>query len=52
MEKNITKKIYTVYGEGYLNDRTCQKWLTKFHAGDLPQMSRRRKIDSDYVTRK
>ena len=31
--KNATepqKKICTVYGEGAVTDRTCQKWFVKF----------------------
>ena len=34
--KNTTEmhqKIYVVYGEGAVTDRTCQKWFAKFHAG-------------------
>ena len=36
--KNATetqKKICTVYGEGAVTDRTCQKWFAKFRAGDF-----------------
>ena len=29
------KKLCTVYGEGAVTDRTCQKWRAKFHAGDF-----------------
>ena len=31
----MQKKICAVYGEGAVTDRTCQKWLVKFCAGDL-----------------
>ena len=27
--------ICTVYGEGAVTDRTCQKWFEKFRAGDF-----------------
>ena len=30
-----TQKICAVCGEGAVTDRMCQKWFTKFHAGDL-----------------
>ena len=36
--KNTTEMqidICAVYGEGAANDRTCQKWFVKFHAGDF-----------------
>ena len=36
--KNATemqKKICTVYGEGAVTDKTCQKWFTKFRARDF-----------------
>ena len=36
--KNTTetpKKICAVYGADAVTDRTCQKWFSKFHAGDF-----------------
>ena len=36
--KNTTdtqKKICSVYGEGAMTDRMCQKWFAKFHTGDF-----------------
>ena len=24
-----------MYGEGAVNDHTCQKWFVRFHAGDI-----------------
>ena len=36
--KNATEmqvNIYTVYGEGVMTDRTCQKCFVKFCAGDF-----------------
>ena len=43
-----------MYGEGAVTDRTCQKWLAKFHAGDFllddaPQSSRPAEVDSDQI---
>ena len=29
------EKICTVYGEGAVTDRTCQKWFAKFRTGDF-----------------
>ena len=47
-----TKKICAVYGEGAVNDRTCQKWFEKFCAGDFllddaPGSARPVEVDSD-----
>ena len=44
----------TVYGEGAVTDRTCQKWFVKFHAGDFllddaPWSGRPVEIDSDQM---
>ena len=36
--KNATethRKICAVYGDGAVTDQTCQKWFTKFRAGDF-----------------
>ena len=36
--KNATKtqkKICTLYGEGAMTERMCQKWFVKFRAGDF-----------------
>ena len=36
--KNATKtqkQICAVYREGAVTDRTCQKWIVKFRAGDF-----------------
>ena len=48
------KKIYTVYREGAVTDRTCQKWFVKFRAGDfspddIPQSGRPVEVDSDQI---
>ena len=55
--KNATethKKICSVYGEGAVTDRTCQKWFAKFHAGDFllddaPRSGRPVEVDSDHI---
>ena len=55
--KNATethKKICSVYGEGAVTDRTCQKWFAKFCAGDFsldnaPWSSRPVEVDSDQI---
>ena len=49
-----TKKISTVYREGAVTDRTCQKWFVKFRAGDfspddVPQSGRPVEVDSDQI---
>ena len=49
-----TKKICAVYGEGAVNDRTCQKWFAKFCARDFslddaPQWGRPVKVDSNQI---
>ena len=56
-DKNATemqKKICTVYGEGAVTDRTCQKWFAKFHAGDFslddaPLSGRPVEVDSNQI---
>ena len=30
MQKKINNKICTVFGEGAVTDRMCQKWFVKF----------------------
>lgn len=55
--KNATetqKKICTVYGEGAVTDRTCQKWFAKFRAGDFsldhaPRLGRPVEVDSSQI---
>ena len=40
-DKNVTdihKRICTVYGEGAVTDRKCQKWFAKFCVGDFSQL--------------
>ena len=46
--------ICTVYGEGTVTDRMCQKWFAKFRAGDFslddaPQSGRPVGVDSDQI---
>ena len=53
-ETKKKKKICTVYGEGAVTDRTCQKWFAKFHAGDFslddaPQSGRPVEVDSNQI---
>ena len=48
------KRICTVYGEGAVTDRTCQKWFAKFRAGDFslydaPWAGRPVEVDSDQI---
>ena len=48
------KKICAVYGEGVVTDQTCQKWFSKFRAGDFlldnaPQSGRSVEVDSDQI---
>ena len=55
--KNATekqKKICAVYGESAVTDRTCQKWLVKFCAGDFslddaPWSGRPVEVDSNQI---
>ena len=55
--KNATethKKTCAMYGEGAMTDRTRQKWLAKFHAGDFsldnaPRSSRPVEVDSNQI---
>ena len=56
--KNATatqkEKICAVYGEGAVTDRTCQKWLAKFCAGDFslhdaPSSGRPVEVDSHQI---
>ena len=55
--KNATKtqkKICTMYGEGAMTERMCQKWFVKFRAGDFllddaPQLGWPVKVDSDQI---
>ena len=53
--KNATvtqKKIYAVYGEGAVNDQTCQKWFPKFCDGDFSLEDAPwsgRPVDSDQI---
>ena len=47
------KKICAVYGEGAVTDQTCQKWFSKFYAGDFllddaPRLGRQVEVDSDW----
>ena len=49
-----TKKICAVYGEGAVNDRTCQKWFAKFCARDFSQddaalLGRSVRVGSDQI---
>ena len=56
-DKNTTemqKTIYAVYGEGAVNDRTCQKRFVKFRSGDfsldnVPRSGRPVEVDSDQI---
>ena len=46
--------ICAVYGEGAVTDWTCQKWFTKFCAGDFsmddaPLLGRPVEVDSDQI---
>ena len=48
------KKICAAYGEGAVNDQTCQKWFARFHAGDFllydaPWPGRPVEVDSDEI---
>ena len=48
------EKIWAVYEEGAVTDRTCQKWFAKFHAGDFlwdkaPGSGRPVEVDSDQI---
>ena len=48
------KKICTVYEEGAVTDRTCQKWFAKFRAGDFlldgaPWSGRPVEVDSNQI---
>ena len=54
--KNETKtqKMRTAYGDGAMADQTCQKWFTKFCAGDFlpddaPQSGRPVEVGSDQI---
>ena len=55
--KNATemqKKRCAVYGKGAVSDRTCQKWFTKFRAGEFsldnaPRSGRPVEVDSDQI---
>ena len=55
--KNTTemqKRICTVYGEGAVTDRMCQKWFVKFCAGDFSlddatRLGRSVEVDSDQI---
>ena len=54
MQLKHTKRICTVYGEGAVTDRTCQKWFVKFHAGDFllydaPWLCRPVEVDSNQI---
>ena len=49
-----TKKICAVYGEGAVNDRTCQKWFAKFYAGhfsldNASRLGRQVEVDQDQI---
>ena len=48
------KSICSVYREGAVTDRTCQKWFVNFHAGDFslddaPWSGRPIEVDSDQI---
>ena len=48
------KKICAVYGGGSVADQMCQKWFSKFHAGDFPLdvapwSGRPVEVDSDQI---
>ena len=48
------KKICTVYGQGAVTKRTCQKWFAKFRAGDFslddaPGSGRPVEVDSHQI---
>ena len=50
----MQKKICAVYGEGAVTDRTGQKWVVKFRAGDFsldnaPRSGRPVEVDSDQM---
>ena len=49
-----TQMICTVYGEGAVTDRTCQKWFVRFPAGefsldDAPRSGGPAEVDSDQI---
>lgn len=36
--RNVTealRKLFKVFGDGSLSDRTCRRWFIKFHVGDV-----------------
>lgn len=39
MQRRIQRKIYTVYGEGAVTDRTCQIWFARFHRSDITMVN-------------
>lgn len=48
------KKYYVIYGEGSMNNRTCQKWFAKFYNGDLslndtPRSGRQVEVHCDQI---
>ena len=50
----VQKKICAVYGEGTVTDQTCQKWFSKFHAGDFslddaPWLGRTVEVNSNQI---
>ena len=50
----IQKKVYAVYGEGAVTDRTGQKWVVKFRAGDFSLddavwLGRTVEVDSSHI---
>ena len=55
--KNATethKKICAVYGEGAVTDWMCQKWFSKFRAGDFlldnaPRLGRPVEVDTNQI---
>ena len=54
MQVKHKKRIYAVNEEGAVIHRTCQKWFTKFHAGDfLPDnvawSGRPAEVDDDQI---
>ena len=54
MQLKHNKKICAVYREGAVTYRTCQRWLSKFSAGDFllddaPQSCRPVEVDNNHI---
>ena len=31
----MARNVHSVYGEEYMNERTCRRWFAKFRSGDF-----------------